>query len=163
VRIDLAAVDVLRDRERGVPRYNAFRRFLHLPPARTFEELTDDPLWARELREVYGDVERVDLMVGMFAETPPAGFGFSDTAFRVFILMASRRLRSDRFFTADFTPEVYSPEGMRWIAETGMKEVLLRHHPELGRALAGVTNPFAPWPHTVVSSVPAARAAAGVA
>jgi hypothetical protein len=146
VRIDLAAVDVLRDRERGVPRYNAFRRLFHLAPARSFEELTDNPEWARELREVYGDVERVDLMVGMFAETPPAGFGFSDTAFRVFVLMASRRLRSDRFFTRDFTPEVYSAEGMRWIAETSMKDVLIRHHPELARALAGVGNAFAPWP-----------------
>ena len=32
-RLDLAAVDILRDRERGVPRYNEFRRLLHLRPA----------------------------------------------------------------------------------------------------------------------------------
>ena len=32
------------------------------------------------------------------------GFGFSDTAFRIFILMASRRLQSDRFLTVDFRP-----------------------------------------------------------
>ena len=38
-------------------------------------------------------------MVGLLAETPPEGFGFSDTAFRIFILMASRRLQSDRFLT----------------------------------------------------------------
>ena len=31
------------------------------------------------------------------------GFGFSDTAFRIFILMASRRLKSDRFFTNDYS------------------------------------------------------------
>jgi hypothetical protein len=42
--------------------------------------------------------------VGMYAEPLPPGFGFSDTAFRVFILMASRRLKSDRFFTSDFRP-----------------------------------------------------------
>ena len=29
--LDLAAVDILRDRERGVPRYNQFRRLLHKP------------------------------------------------------------------------------------------------------------------------------------
>ena len=102
-RLDLAAVDVLRDRERGVPRYNAFRRALGMRPARTFEEITENERWARELEDLYGDVERVDLMAGMYAETPPPGFGFSDTAFRVFILMASRRLASDRFFTTDFT------------------------------------------------------------
>jgi hypothetical protein len=51
------------------------------------------------------DIERVDLTVGL-AGRFPAGFGFSDTAFRIFILMASRRLNSDRYFTKDFTPEV---------------------------------------------------------
>jgi len=60
-------------------------------------------------------------------------------------LMASRRLKSDRFFTTDFTPEVYSPAGMDWIANNGMKEVLLRHYPELAPTLRGVDNPFAPW------------------
>jgi hypothetical protein len=145
-RLDLAAVDVLRDRERGIPRYNEFRRLLHLRPAESFESLSDNPRWVRELREIYdNDIERVDLMVGMYAEVPPKGFGFSDTAFRIFILMASRRLKSDRFFTVDFTPEVYTPTGMRWIADTGMKTVLLRHYPELAPALRGVTNAFAPW------------------
>ena len=33
--MDLAAVDILRSRELGVPRYNEFRRLLHLDPART--------------------------------------------------------------------------------------------------------------------------------
>ena len=31
-RFDLAAVDILRDRERGVPRYNQFRRLFHKQP-----------------------------------------------------------------------------------------------------------------------------------
>ena len=30
--LDLAAVDIFRDRERGVPRYNQFRRLLHKEP-----------------------------------------------------------------------------------------------------------------------------------
>ena len=111
--VDLAAIDVLRTRERGVPRYNEFRRLLHLKPFDTFEEMADTPEHAEELRRVYGDVERVDTMVGMYAERKPKGFGFSDTAFRIFILMASRRLEADRFFTRDYRPEVYTREGPR--------------------------------------------------
>jgi hypothetical protein len=84
-------------------------------------------------------------MVGMFAEPLPKGFGFSDTAFRVFVLMASRRLESDRFFTSDFRPEVYTPAGMEWIDDNTFRTVLLRHFPELEPALRGVANPFAPW------------------
>jgi hypothetical protein len=143
--IDLAAIDILRVRERGVPRYNEFRRLFHLSPVSSFEELTDNPVWAEELRRIYGDVERVDLMIGMYAEPKPKGFGFSDTAFRVFILMASRRLESDRFFTRDFRPEVYTQAGYDWVNENTMRTVLLRHFPELEPALEGVENPFAPW------------------
>jgi hypothetical protein len=144
--LDLAAHDILRSRELGVPRYNNFRRMLRLETPKTFDELTNNPTWARELERVYeGDIEKVDLSVGMFAEPLPKGFGFSDTAFRIFILMASRRLNSDRFFTVDFRPEIYTPEGMQWIADNDMQTVLLRHHPALGPALKGVKNGFAPW------------------
>jgi Animal haem peroxidase len=143
---DLAAIDIMRSRERGVPRYNDFRRLLHKPPVTTFDELTNNPLWADEIRRVYdGDIERVDTTVGLFAEPLPQGFGFSDTAFRIFILMASRRLKSDRFFTTDYNPRVYTQPGMEWIRDTDMSTVLLRHFPQLGSALRGVENAFAPW------------------
>jgi len=144
--VDLAATDILRNRERGVPRYNRFRQLLHLRPVETFEELTSNRDWADELRRVYdGDIDSVDLMAGLYAETPPAGFGFSDTAFRIFILMASRRLNSDRFFTTDYRSEIYSEAGLRWVDGNGFAEVLTRHFPKLAPALTGVANPFAPW------------------
>jgi hypothetical protein len=143
---DLGATDILRSRELGVPRYNEFRRLLHLAPARSFRELADDPRWAEEISRVYdGNIERVDLSVGMFAERRPEGFAFSDTAFRIFILMASRRLNSDRFFTEYYRPSVYSQAGLDWVQDNSMASVLLRHYPALRPALASVTNAFEPW------------------
>ena len=145
--MDLAATDIMRTRELGVPRYNQFRKLLRLPPANSFEELTGDPALAEKMRRVYNDdIERVDLIVGMFAEKRPAGFAFSETAFRIFIVMASRRLNSDRFFTRDFTPEVYTQVGMDWIRDSTMSTILLRHYPHLRSALRGVDNAFTPWP-----------------
>jgi hypothetical protein len=144
--MDLATLDVLRDRERGVPRYNDFREEMRMPRIRSFDELTDNKRWAEEIRRVYNnDIDKVDLQVGMYAEPTPPGFGFSDTAFRVFILMASRRLKSDRFFTTDFTPEVYTQTGIDWVTKTKLSDVLLRHYPELEPALAGLPNAFLPW------------------
>lgn len=144
--LDLAAVDIMRSRERGVRRYNEFRRQLHLKPAASFEDLTPNPEWQSELRRVYdGDLEMVDLTVGLYAETPPPGMGFSDTAFRIFALMAPRRISSDRFLTDDYRPEVYTAEGLEWIDDSTMISVLLRHFPELEPALGDVTNAFAPW------------------
>ncbi len=69
-----------------------------------FEDLCDNKAWAREIKDVYdGDIDMVDLMIGAFAEPLIDGFGFSETAFRIAILMASRRLKSDRFFTSGYS------------------------------------------------------------
>jgi len=149
--IDLATTEILRDRERGVPRYNEFRKLIHRPTVKTFEELSDNPAWVEELRRIYdNDIDRVDLMIGMYAEKRPPGFAFSDTAFRIFILMASRRLNSDRFFTTDYNPKVYTPVGFQWVIDNTMSSILVRHFPALKAALRDVTNPFAPWPQAKV-------------
>jgi hypothetical protein len=144
--MDLAATDILRIRELGVPRYNQFRRLVHLLPVRSFEELTDNPEWAEQIRRVYhDDIERVDLLIGMYAERRPEGFAFSDTALRILLLLASRRLNSDRFFTRDYTPQVYTQAGLDWINNTTLVDVLLRHYPQLRPMLRGVSNAFMPW------------------
>ena len=96
-------------------------------------------------QNLFGELDRLDLMIGLYAEPLPKGFGFSDTAFRVFVLMASRRLKSDRFFTNDYRPEVYTQTGLDWIDRTTMRDVLLRHYPEVEPALRGVENTFQPW------------------
>jgi hypothetical protein len=145
--VDLATVDILRDRERGVPRYNEFRTLIHRRPVRSFEELADDPRLSAELKDVYDHIDRVDLMVGLFAESRPRGFAFSDTAFRIFVLMASRRLKSDRFFSIDYTPNVYTETGLKWIDDATMSKVLVRHYPEL-RPVIRLDNAFKPWPDT---------------
>jgi len=145
--LDMGAVDILRDRERAVPRYNAFRRLFHMKPAKNFEDLTGGNIeLACEVSEVYGgEIEKVDLLVGTLCEPLPEGFGFSDTAFRVFILMASRRLKSDRFIAGDFNQKTYTQTGIDWVQHTTMRDVLLRHFPDLAVPLRNVKNAFAPW------------------
>lgn len=128
-----------------MPRYNDFRTGLHKSRLKHWEQLSDDPEVVRQLREVYRSVDEVDTMVGLFAEPVPDGFGFSDTAFRIFILMASRRLQSDRFLTVDFRPEIYSPFGMDWIQNSTFTDVILRHCPGVATMLPRGASAFAPW------------------
>jgi hypothetical protein len=147
--VDVATIDIVRDRERGVPRYIDFRKQIRMPVADTFEGMAEKEIWERgtamELKAFYRDrLDRVDAMVGMFAEVLPRGFGFSETAFRVFIVMASRRLQSDRFFTTYYTPEVYTPLGIDWIERNTLKSVIGRHCPNLVSTLEGV-GAFTPW------------------
>ena len=115
---DMGTVDIVRARERGVPRYNQFRRQLGLNPIQSFDDLTDEPNIRKELKSVYGaqpeDVEKLDLLIGTLAEGHrPTGFGFGETMFQIFILNASRRLQADRFYTDCFNEDVYTWEGMQ--------------------------------------------------
>ncbi len=112
------------------------------------------------------NIEDVDTVVGWLSEfRRPHGFAISETQFVVFILNASRRLFSDRFFTSSFRPEFYSTLGIEWVTNNGpgpeiieegmpnghqqpvspMKRVLLRTMPELASELQGVVNAFDPW------------------
>jgi hypothetical protein len=115
---------------------------------------------------VVDNIEDVDTVVGWLAEsTRPHGFAISETQFVVFILNASRRLYSDRFFTSSFRPEFYTQMGIDWVNHNGpgpemieagmpnghkqpvspLKRVLLRNIPELTPELQHVTNAFDPW------------------
>lgn len=161
--IDLATIDIIRDRERGVPRYNQFRRSIGLNPFGKISQISDNPETIRKIREVYQKnndgsleldetkiLERIDLLVGCLAESPrPEGFGFGETTFQIFLLMASRRLEADRFFTSHYKAEVngipiYTQEGLDWIKANGMISVLKRNL-KLDKQLSGVKNAFAPW------------------
>ncbi len=224
-KLDVPALDLIRDREHGVPRFNEFRRQYGLRQLTGFGDFVDkrleqprpgesrDQRTAREaalaeqrrlvgvLREVYGthvcddskvittaqlmedgspitdclghpdgtevdNIEDVDTVVGWLAEFPrPHGFAISETQFVVFILNASRRLFSDRFFTSSFRPEFYTTYGLDWVINNGpgpkqwepvednghkvevsaFKRVLQRTVPELREQLEPVVNVFDPW------------------
>jgi hypothetical protein len=148
---DMGAVDILRARERGVPRYNEFRRQLGMNPIRSFDDLTPNKEHVQKLKEVYGDkpedVENLDLLIGTLSEGyRPTGFGFGETMFQIFILNATRRLQADRFYTDNYNEETYTKEGLDWIDNSTFRSVLLRNYPELAQTgLANVTNAFEPW------------------
>ena len=57
-------------------------------------------------------------------------------------------MRQHNLFDTNDTdrPEVYTPEGMRWIDDNDMLSVPTRHHPDLAPVLRNVDNAFASWP-----------------
>ncbi len=161
-KMDLAMVDIIRDRERGVPRYNQFRRAISLKPITKYEDFfmngvaktPEQKKVVENFRKVYGvdsngndNVEMIDLLVGTSAEEiRPENFGFGETMFQIFIVMASRRLMADRFFTSDYKVKNYTKAGMNWIDDEGfMHKVIGRHMPELIPHMKGLETAFSPW------------------
>ncbi|XP_058069774.1 alpha-dioxygenase PIOX-like [Magnolia sinica] len=145
--VDMPALEIYRDRERNVARYNQFRRNMFMLPITKWEDLTDDEEAIAVLREVYGDnVESLDLQVGLMAEKKIKGFAISETAFFIFLLMASRRLEGDRFFTSNFNEETYTKEGLKWVNTTeSLSDVLGRHYPDTVHKWMNSTSAFSVW------------------
>ncbi|KAL4185457.1 hypothetical protein AMTRI_Chr10g6060 [Amborella trichopoda] len=145
--VDLPALEIYRDRERGVPRYNQFRRNLLMIPIEKWEQLTDDKEAIELLQEVYDDdIEKLDLLVGMMAEKKIKGFAISETAFFIFLIMATRRLEADRFFTSYFNEETYTKEGFEWVNTTeSLKDVIDRHYPHLTHKWLNASSAFSVW------------------
>ena len=54
-----------------------------------------------------------------------------------------------RFMTDDLTSDIYTKEGLEWIQNANMSNVLIRAFPEikgLEEMLRNVENAFFPWP-----------------
>ena len=163
--IDLATVDILRDRERGVPGYNPLRELEGLPRLESYDDLGVDAQTKADLERVYGPapegLEIMDLQVGMLCDlNRPEGFGFDDLRFAFFLKAASSRLDHDPMFSENMRPEVYTQWGLGHIDAMDLRQVLLIECPELkdsplaardehGRYLIG--NPFEPWGTTAAT------------
>ncbi|KAL7254782.1 hypothetical protein ACSBR1_009013 [Camellia fascicularis] len=144
--VDLPALEVYRDKERKVARYNEFRRGLLLIPISKWEDLTDDKEAMDTLKQVYGDdVKNLDLLMGLMAEKKIKGFAISETAFIIFVIMVSR-LEADRFFTSNFNEETYTKKGMEWVKKTeNLKDIIDRHYSDMTNKWMNSTSAFTVW------------------
>lgn len=148
--IDLAELDLFREREDGTGTYNDLRHSLGEPPVTTFLELTGGNIeMAKEIEAVYhGDINRVDAGIGILAEPRPAGFALGFIQFYQFVLNAPRRIKSNRFLSEGYNYKEYQ-EGLNWVEHGGgFKGAIRRHLPVLASKLEGVKRGFAPWPES---------------
>ncbi|XP_064622614.1 uncharacterized protein LOC135484851 [Lineus longissimus] len=152
---DLDAVGILRDRERGLPRYNNFLRAYGLPPKTSFLNLTHgDEELAKEVAKVYnGCLECVDQTVGRMIESEKKDDSSMDPFMKDIVSRFLRLVYSDRFYTVDYDEAYYTKEGLGWIKRNNMKSILLRHYPELTNSLDVVENVFMPWDRPDLQSI----------
>ncbi|CAN6868982.1 unnamed protein product [Brassica oleracea] len=137
-------------------RYNEFRRSMFMIPIKKWEDLTDDKEAIEALEDVYGgNVEELDLLVGLMAEKKIKGFAISETAFNIFVIMATRRLEADRFFTSDFNEMTYTKKGLEWVNTTeSLKDVFDRHYPEMTDRWMNSESAFSVWDSPPVAKNP---------
>ncbi|KAH9479383.1 Linoleate 10R-lipoxygenase [Psilocybe cubensis] len=98
-----------QNRKWGVCSLNDFRKYLGLKPFSTFLEWNSNPEIAEAAEKLYGNIEYLELYVGLQAEEAKplvdgAGLCPGYTISRAILSDAIALTRGDRFFTHDFTP-----------------------------------------------------------
>ena len=71
--LDLAALNIQRGRDHGLPDYNSVRKFYTGFGITSFSQITLDPVKAAALQSLYGNVNNIDLWVGLLAEDRLSG------------------------------------------------------------------------------------------
>ena len=66
--LDLAAINIQRGRDHGLPDYNQARVDFGLAPVSSFSDITSNAAMQAELQSLYGSVNDVDVWVGALAE-----------------------------------------------------------------------------------------------
>ena len=120
--------------------FNEYRRKFGEKPVRSFEKLTDDPALRDTLQAMYGDIDNVEYIVGLFAEkrNGDALFGAlmsKMVAYDAFTQIYTNPLLSRNVYTA----ETYTQYGLDLIEKTNTVQDLVDRN-TTGTVTAGFSS-----------------------
>jgi prostaglandin-endoperoxide synthase 2 len=123
--------------------YNDYREYARFPRVTAFDQISGDPRVQEGLRRLYGDVDRVELYPGLFAEDPRPNSVLPSLIGRLVGVDAfSQALTNPLLARRVFNPATFSAEGMEVIRTTRtLSDILHRNIPESpGRYFVAMTR-----------------------
>lgn len=102
--LDLAALNIQRGRDHGLPGYQELRRRYGPNPAIDFSSITRDLAVLGKLSTAYGQVELVDAWVGLVSEDAVQGAMVGPTLRRILADQFERLRDGDRFWYQEYLP-----------------------------------------------------------
>jgi len=97
--MDLAALNIQRGRDHGLPDYNTLRLAYDLPAVEKFSDITSDPTLQEQLAEMYdNNVSNVDAWVGGLAEDHLPGSSVGPLVHASLVRQFTRLRDADPFF-----------------------------------------------------------------
>ena len=128
---DLAALNIQRGRDHGLPSYNEVRTGLGMKPARSFRDITRDRAVQERLKAVYESVDDIDLWVGGLCEPHVPGAMVGPVFHRILSDQFARVRDGDRFYyETALIPEVAELVGEQTLA------TVIRRNTDIGDELA---------------------------
>jgi hypothetical protein len=96
--LDLAALDIQRGRDHGLPDYNNLRARYDLDEVTTFAEISSDPAIQARLEQLFGNVDNIDPFVGALADDHLPGTSAGALIHAIVGNQFTRLRDGDRFF-----------------------------------------------------------------
>lgn len=123
--LDLAAININRGRERGLPDYNTIRQDFGLSPIESLSDISGDLTLINQLETVYNDVNNIDPWVGMLAESHPTNTIAGETI-RTIVKQQFQSLRDgDRFYYEN--DSALSQDKITQIKNTRLSDIIRRN------------------------------------
>ncbi|KAK2522438.1 myeloperoxidase [Columba guinea] len=123
--LDLAALNMQRGRDHGLPGYNAWRRFCGLSQPQNVDEFSKvlgNSKLAKKFMELYGTPENIDIWIGAISE-PFVAQGRVGPLLACIIGTQFRNLRDgDRFWWEN--PGVFTPRQLRALRKISLSRVV---------------------------------------
>ncbi|TWT92784.1 peroxidase family protein [Stieleria varia] len=121
--MDLVAMNIQRGRDHGLSDYNTTRVAFGLDPVESFDAITSDVMLQDELSRLYGDVNDIDLWVGLMAEDHLSDSSVGELTAAIIADQFGRSRDGDRFYFEN----IFSGDELRFISETTLADVIERN------------------------------------
>lgn len=129
--MDLAAINIQRGRDHGLPNFNGVREAFGLPKVESFAQITQDPEKIAKLEQAYGTIDKLDPWVGMLCEDHVPGSGVGQTIQAVLVDQFERLRDGDRFWYQN-DPDL---AGMQQEIEQTTLTDIIRRNTDIGSEL----------------------------
>ncbi|MEO1618202.1 MAG: peroxidase family protein [Planctomycetota bacterium] len=121
--LDLVSLNIQRGRDHGLADYNATREAYGLSAAESFSDITSDVDVQAKLETLYGDVDNIDLWVGILAEDHTSDGSLGETASTIIADQFERLRDGDRFYYEN----VMTRDQIREVEQSTLSEIISRN------------------------------------
>ncbi|TMS21463.1 Peroxidasin-like protein [Larimichthys crocea] len=125
VALDLAAMNIQRGRDHGIPSYNDYRTFCNLTTAQTFDDLRNEiknPTVREKIQRLYGTPLNIDLFPALMSEDLVPGSRLGPTLMCLLAVQFKRLRDGDRFWYEN--PGVFTPAQLTQLKQASLTRVL---------------------------------------
>ncbi|SFI86053.1 peroxidase family protein [Planctomicrobium piriforme] len=121
--LDLVSLNIERGRDHGLADYNTVRQAYGLPKVTSFSQITSNKEVQAELKQLYGNVNNIDLWVGALAEDHVPGASVGATTKAILVDQFTRLRDGDRFWYQN----QLKGDALQQVSRTSLSDILKRN------------------------------------